>query len=415
MPVLIFFFMQLSELETLQKPEVRQLIKDNLSMDSREFALKFRGDTLPVAAMATQLKLQQKAAQKLPAWQEAGCLFTQRAYEQSSGQRAVALKDFFQGKKAVDLCGGLGVDSWAMARHFGSVVYLDADPLLCRLARLNFASLGRQNIKVRHEKAEAFLAREQGQKFDLIYLDPDRRDQEGKRRHGLEDCSPDVLSLLPQMLSLLSPVGCILLKASPLLDIAEGKRILEERGVSVSVHVIAIDNECKELLFSISPPELEKADLVHHHLDRKGETGSFCFPWGAEVDLGREEIGKGMYVYEADVAFYKSRMVLPFFKNSVLQGSMSFADGYFYSHELNLDLPARIFMLEKVLPFKPKKLRGILKKEGVERINISRRHFDLSVRKIIEKTGIVLGGEDYLLFTQNLKNERLALIAKRIK
>ncbi|MBR1782234.1 MAG: hypothetical protein IJ753_01785 [Bacteroidales bacterium] len=159
-----------------------------------------------------------------------------------------------------DLTGGLGVDSWAFSKVFGRVLYNEMRPELAKAAEHNFQLLGATNIVVRNAAlgpscpapgASSCPAptghlpvREILGDFrpDILYLDPARRAEDGRKVFRLEDCQPDVLSLLPELLE-----ACpkLLLKLSPMADIT---LVCKQLGCVKQVHVVAAGGECKELL-----------------------------------------------------------------------------------------------------------------------------------------------------------------------
>ena len=171
------------------------------------------------------------------------------------------------GSRIADLTGGLGVDSWAFAQVFGEVLYNEMRPELAEAAAHNFHELGMTNITVRNfalvsgdslgsdeprnDKgesgpvipSEASVSQILGSFCpDVIFLDPARRGADGRKVFRLEDCQPDVLQLLPELLA-----ACpkLLLKLSPMADIS---LVCKQLGYVKEVHVVAADGECKELL-----------------------------------------------------------------------------------------------------------------------------------------------------------------------
>ena len=156
-----------------------------------------------------------------------------------------------------DLTGGLGVDSWAFSKRFGQVLYNEMRPELAKAAEHNFRLLGAANIVVRnaalgplsgalsrtaptaHQSVREILG---DFRPDMIYLDPARRAEDGRKVFRLEDCRPDVLTLLPELLD-----ACpkLLLKLSPMADIS---LVCSQLGCVREVHVVAAGGECKELL-----------------------------------------------------------------------------------------------------------------------------------------------------------------------
>ncbi|MDO4999170.1 MAG: hypothetical protein Q4E27_02860 [Bacteroidales bacterium] len=140
----------------------------------------------------------------------------------------------------LDLTGGLGVDSWAFSQVAGKVVYFERSEELAAAAVRNFARLGAGPIEVR---CETVTPETELPEADLIYADPARRDAAGRKVFLLEDCTPDILTLLPQMLR---KAPAVLLKLSPMADLA----MLAGRLSPFlrEIHVVELDGEVKELL-----------------------------------------------------------------------------------------------------------------------------------------------------------------------
>ncbi len=150
-----------------------------------------------------------------------------------------------------DLTGGYGVDTFFLSGHFTHTDYVEQDAELCRIAAHNF-SLQPSDIAVHNTTAETFLATA-GQ-YDLIFADPYRRDSHGGKVFRLADCTPDLVQLLPAIMEHLNPDGLILLKLSPMLDISQALKELSvvrdpASLVRWNVHVVAVKNEVKEVLF----------------------------------------------------------------------------------------------------------------------------------------------------------------------
>jgi len=165
----------------------------------------------------------------------------------------------------LDLTGGLGVDSWAFSQVAGQVIYYERDPELAAAAERNFARLGAGNIEVR---CETVTPETELPEAELIYADPARRNAAGRKVFLLEDCTPDVLTLLPQMLR---KAPAVLLKLSPMADLA----MLAGRLSPFlrEIHVVESEGEVKELLCLMcrEPASLEpEIVLVRLH----GDTGT---------------------------------------------------------------------------------------------------------------------------------------------
>ena len=164
--------------------------------------------------------------------------------------------------KIADLTGGLGVDSWAFSEVAGEVLYNEMNPELAAAARHNFKELGVTNIFIKNQEATADSLEDLIGDFkpDVIFIDPARRDSAGKKVFLLEDCSPDVLKMLPELFKI---SRFVLLKLSPMADISMAVERLDRtyeayrqdtcgdgwNGQWVrEVHVVASGGECKELL-----------------------------------------------------------------------------------------------------------------------------------------------------------------------
>ncbi len=427
--------MKLEELSSLDRKEVREVMEDYLGSDPAKFALKFRDSNLPTAALATQIDLLPKAAKKLPDWYNARCFFTRRGLEQASSQESLRVKNWGTGLRAIDLTGGLGVDVWHISKHFQRVDYVEPDPVLCQLARINFRQLGRENISIHASTAEVFIqSLPEEAAYDLIYLDPDRRNASGQRVAAFEDCQPNVLSLLPDLIRHLAPGGEVWIKASPMLDIAEGRRQLLLLAAGVRAEVISQDNEVKEVLFRIREKVGDKdAEVVCHIVRKDGlhrfqglpkeEPGENSIQSEnmegaekAEKEGLAEKDSKGQYLYEADVALYKAGLVQAYFHAiHGFSGEMNHPEGYFFSDLCLEELPARIFKVLAQWPYKPKMLKRELKNRGIEKMEVSRRYFDLSVKLVYQQLGVKPGGDQYLILTRSRNGERIALLCERIR
>ena len=185
----------------------------------------------------------QKVARKLPAWASAGIeVPSALALEQCSSSATASYKSFLIGHPnlLLDLTGGLGVDSWAFSQVAERVVYFEQNAELAAAAARNFAKLGADNIEVRNETVTPETELPEA---DLIYADPARRNAAGRKVFLLEDCTPDILTLLPMLLRK-APV--VLLKLSPMADLA---MLADRLGPALrEIHVVESDGEVKELL-----------------------------------------------------------------------------------------------------------------------------------------------------------------------
>ncbi len=410
--------MTLEELHAIDQPHVQELIFRHLEDDPADFALRFHGQPLPVAAMATQLRIYQRAVQKLPTWVQHQCWFTARAYEQSTSELAARLKPLPAVRRVVDLTGGLGVDVWHLAQSCEEVLYVDADPFLCELAQMNFKRLGMDNVTVRNGRAEEVLLEAHELAFDLVVIDPDRRSSSGTRKTPLNAYSPDLTQLLPAYLQQFpqGPHPIFFLKLSPLLDLSALEAEFSPLGGSLQFHVVAVDGGVKEVLVEWNPnaPTPEKVSVALH-LHRAGQDHHYTLP-GISIamdDLEMEEL-VGKMAFEPDNAAYHARVVGELCREELgIKGKMARADGYYFGEEWQGNFPGRVYRILDALPYKPKQLKKELKRRGWKKANLTRRGFDLSVQKIQAALRIETGGAHYLLFTRLGNGDRVTLLGER--
>ena len=200
----------------------------------------------------TTLEVRRKLRTKVPQWWAVPSLhypFRLSGEQCSSAETAryktaVALSALASPTTLADLTGGLGVDTWAFAQEFGEVLYNEMRPELAAAAEFNFLELGLRNVAVRSRELRPGTLTDILGDFrpDILFLDPARRSGDGRKMFRLEDCQPDVLQLLPELLS-----ACprVLLKLSPMADIT---LVCMQLGCVKQVHVVAAEGECKELL-----------------------------------------------------------------------------------------------------------------------------------------------------------------------
>ncbi|MGN1225788.1 MAG: hypothetical protein ACI4TL_00965, partial [Candidatus Cryptobacteroides sp.] len=216
-------------------------------------------------------KREKKLLAKLPLWAEteglqpAGTLALEQSSSQSAAHfKAELLSHILPTKSCIaDLTGGMGSDSWAFSEKFSEVHYFEKETSLCEAAEHNFRLLCQKanrpcNIKIHNlEINPDSLKSLSGLKADCIYLDPARRNKEGKKVFLIEDCSPNLLELLPTLESL-SPY--ILVKYSPMADISMLRKRIGESLSShkiLSIGICSLKGEVKEVLVLIGKEKLE--------------------------------------------------------------------------------------------------------------------------------------------------------------
>ncbi|MEO0583266.1 MAG: hypothetical protein AAF135_13665 [Bacteroidota bacterium] len=398
------------DIQILTDDRVRQLINDHIDEDPIRFALTFQSNEIPISLVSTQLKYLQRAKDKLPTYYNYRALIPPLAYEQASSERAAQMKRF-SGARCLDLTMGLGVDTLHFSHHFDHVTSLEIQPHLHQVGKHNFASMGISNVHMLHTSAEDFLHVYQDSPFDLIFVDPARRDAQGKRVYKLQDCAPNVIELWNNLRNIGKR---IVVKVSPLYDIYAA---LREIPTLTGISVISIKNEVKEVWLEWEEG-YEGSNLLKLRLfDGEKET-EFRFDWeGAVPPLTLPDTHPPYWV-EPDVAFYKARRLstLAYNHQDTWARGLNDAMGFIAAEvaEWEDQIPGRIFEVKEVFPFKPKQLKKYFKAQDLTRLHVIQRAFPLTVAQIRQQLNLREGGKLYLLCTV-WKGQKVAYLTERKK
>lgn len=387
----------------------RQFIQEHQHEEAATIMLQAkRYPHLPVQELVQQIQARQKAAQKLPVWvNHPEVVFPVAvSVEQSSSDVAAQFKaSLVAGALLVDLTGGFGVDSFYFAKRFTKVVHVEQNAELQEIAQHNFTLLQAQNIQSAHTTAEDFLHEFDGT-ADIIYLDPARRGGTNEKLHLLQDCSPDVLHLLPL---LLSKAKAVLLKTSPMLDI---DLALEQLQHVAKVWVVAVQNEVKEVLYLLQreAPQPDQVERIAVNLLTAGGAQELTLTKADEESAKVTYSDPAGFVYEPNAAILKAGAYR--FLNQHLHLYKLHPNSHLYtSPTLVPDFPGRSFRCLGVSRYNRKELlRQLLDKQA----NITVRNFPESVADIRRKTGIREGGPTYLLFTTDMHQKPVVLICQKV-
>jgi len=387
----------------LLQPEVQAFIKEYEGEDLRHLMLqKDKYAHLPIRDIIEQLSGRKKALKKLPTWYNtAGILYPSAvSIEQSSSEITAKYKaGLFSGNSALDLTGGFGVDSFYLAQKFTRLCYVEKNEELAQIAQHNFNCLQQENIKTELLSAEDFLAHNR-QKYDLIYIDPDRRPGQ-KRAIGFHESKPDLPDLLPGLRKISTNV---LVKASPMMDITLG---IKELGYVKMVIVLAIDNEVKELLFWLTSQD----DAVKIRCVNIGREGEQILDFTiTEEQQEYCEYGKILkYLYEPNAAIMKAgayNLLCTKFGLKKLHPNTHL----YTSQVLINDFPGRKF---RVIGDEGYNKRKVLPLLSSSKANISVRNFSNSPEQMKKKLSLKDGGQQYLFGYRNEDDDlRIAVCEK---
>ena len=348
-------------------------------------------------------------------------------------------EDFSEEIEFVDLTGGFGVDFSYIASRLGvKSMYVERQAHLCEAAKENFGRLGLKNaivkngdgIEVLHsfalkkddaaseslgiteEQSRSLLKTNLGLK--LIFIDPARRDDAGNKVVSLKDCTPDVTLLQEEMLS---KADYVIIKLSPMLD---WHRAISELSHVREVHIISVNNECKELLLVLSARNMGdvEASSADGEVKHAGNLRIYCVNDAQsfvcdELDMESSSViiappvlEEMQYLYEPNASLMKAGC---FSVLSERYGArmLSKNSHLFVSMEPIEDFPGRSFRIIAISSFNKKELKRYL--SGIAKANIATRNFPLSVAELRKRLKLKDGGETYI-FATTLSNESHVLV-----
>ncbi len=388
-----------SEIELLKQQEIRDQIE--LAIDRPHLDVALDKSIVHSSLIASQIKYLQRAKSKIPHYFEARCIIPSLAFEQSSSYATTSVRTI-SGESVLELTCGLGVDTIALSRHFKRVVTLERDENLALVARENFKRLGATNIEVVNCAAEEYLA-ECCERFDWVYVDPDRRGEDGKKKILLEECSPNIIALEPLLCKVANSLA---IKCSPLFDVDEAFRLYPYSRVEV----VSVGDECKEVNI-----------YLQRGLDRAEQIAAIAVGKG-EVSVARNEVSirpiqqvdneEYKYLIIPDVALQKSRLAQHIIGEIA---TIESDNGYGFATEqsiVNRDENRHLSRIEKIEwmgEYEPKKIRKELANRGIKRAEILKRNFPYSIAQITKQLKISEGGRQKIALTK-LKNRLIILI-----
>lgn len=359
----------------------------------------------PYPILLQQLAARQKARFKLPGWYaKKGILFPPPpALEQCSSELCAAYKSkHFGADRVADITGGMGVDAAAFAAKASALLFAEPDAQRLAFAQHNFKALGLSGITLMNSRAEDLGEALSAFQPDLIYLDPSRRDAAQKRKTLLKDLSPDISTLQEALLTVAPQV---LVKLGPMLDISAA---LKELPHTTQVHVLSVQNECRELLFLL---EKTKAPVKIICAELNSETEStFSFFPDEEKKAACEYTGAQDYLYDPYAGVCKAG---PF---RLLQqrfgcGKLHPNTHVYTSKALIEDFPGRIFKLLHLLPYDKEQ---ILSHTG-GKATLVMRNFPVKTEELEKKLKLKASAAIWIFLYRDYKEQLKAAVAERIR
>lgn len=356
-----------------------------------------------------QIASRQRAKNKLPSWYSNEHLLfpSEISVEQSSSETTAQYKaTLCAGNSLLDLTTGFGIDLLTMAPNFSVVYGVEPNSDLCNLVKANANALKITQLKQFNQTAEEFLMSESAKHVDWLYIDPSRRNSQGNRVN-IEFYTPDIFALKKQILKIADK---ILIKLSPMLDI---KMLLREFPECDKIHIVATENECKEILLEIDTRTPITENRIYKTINiKKKEAEIFEFSEETEAKvpllLGTPE--EGDFLYEPNAAIMKSGG----YKTITLQYNVAkiHKNSHLYiSKEKIENFPGRRFQIFQIIDnFSKINLKKMLPQKSY---NLTVRNFPESADNLKKNLKIRDGGNDYLFATTVEPEKHLLLRCRK--
>ena len=380
---------------------LENFIVNHINDDKWKLTLKIKSNlsnTLNANLLVETVSNYKKALHKVPTLASKYCWLPTKSYEQASSELTAFYKSKFEnGNCILDLCGGLGVDDIAFAKQFEKVISLDADEELNEIVKWNFKKLNIKNIERISIFAETYI-KTNNVVFDMVYMDADRRPGGNLKSFKLEDCTPNIIQILPTVKQFTDK---LLIKLSPLVDIDYCKTVLQN---IIEIHIVAVKNEVKEILLflnfnSMVEPKIKAINIINKDFIQQFEY----------IKINNSEIAnwvEPLYFFEPNASIIKANLSANYAESLGLK-MLAENSHFFVGKSMSNNFMGRTFRIIHTCIFSKSYLTNYLKENKINKANISRRNFPINEAEIAKQFNIKDGGEEYLFFTQNSIGEKL--------
>jgi hypothetical protein len=385
--------------------KIQKFINDNIDANLSKLALqKNPFPNVNWISILNQIEAKKKSKQKLPSWfSTENIIYPNKiSIEQTSSETTALYKSsIVSGKSLVDLTAGFGVDDFYFAQKIKKVVHCEINTELSDIVKHNFEQLNVKNIVCYSGDSLEILVK-LNTNFEWIYIDPSRRNIAKGKVFMLKDCLPDV----PENLELFFKYSnSILIKTSPLLDISLG---LSELQHVKKIHIVAIDNEVKELLWELRQDFSGKINIQTVNITKEK---NHYFNYQRNCNLGTVNYSlPSNYLYEPNSAIMKSggfdELGIAFNLKKLHKHS------HLYTSSKPMLFPGRVFEIEQSFLYRKEEIKQYLENT---KANVTTRNFPDSVENIRKKWKIKEGGNQYCFFTTDINNDKIVLICRKIE
>lgn len=387
----------------LLNEDVQEYIKARIDDDLKSLAFKKNPfPDIDWKEILIQIESRKKAEKKLPTWfNSSNILYPPKLnLEQSSSETTAQYKSsLVSGNSLIDLTGGFGIDCFFFSKKVNQVVHCELNNELSEIVKHNYQKMGISNIECKTGNSTDIL--KEYRHFDWIYIDPSRRNDLRQKVFLLKDSLPNVPELLDFYFEYSEN---ILVKTSPLIDLSSG--INELRNVK-EIHIVAIDNEVKELLWILEKNYSGNIKIKAVNITDK-QTNIFEFIYGIENTVSLSLPQK--YLYEPNATIMKSGGFSEIGKRFNLKKLHQHTQ-LFTSDEL-VDFFGRVFEIQQIISFTKQNMKDYIRNIQA---NVTVRNFPETVENLRKKWNIKDGGNLYIFFTTDAQNNKIILLCKKIQ
>jgi len=383
--------------------DVQQFISDNLKSDITKLILKgspFKD--VSIQELANQIIAKQKSEHKLTSWFQSKNIYypPKVSIEQTSSEITANYKsELVEGTSIIDITGGFGVDCFYFSKRFKEVLHCEINTELSSIVKHNNQQLNIKNVVTFSGDGIAYL-KNAIVNFDCIYIDPSRRNNLKEKVFLLKDCVPNV----PENIDFLfSKTNQILLKNSPILDITSA---INELQFVKEIHVIAVKNEVKEVLFLLEKNYEEEIQIKTINILKKN---SQKFNFNLNKKVVSSYSAPLTYLYEPNAALLKSGGFHHI--STQLNVFKLHQHSHLYTAENLINFPGRSFKIETVISYDKKQIRKLV---SSKKANITTRNFPKTVAQIRLETKIKDGGTLFLFFTTNNDGKFIVIFCSKL-
>lgn len=390
-------------IQQLLQDKIQNFISENLNSDSAKLALsKNPFSEVNYTDILHQIISKKKAKEKLSTWfLTEHIIYPEKiSIEQTSSEITAKYKaSLVSGENLIDCTGGFGIDDYYFSKQFKNVIHCEINSNLSEIVQHNFKQLQIKNITC-FSGDSTNLLQNLNQQFDCIYIDPSRRNDAKGKVFLLADCLPNVVDLQDFYYQF---TNTILIKTAPILDLQAG--LIELKNVA-EIHIVAVDNEVKELLWLIKKANTEHPIIFAVNIEKEHS-------FSTKIELTKDHKATfslpKKYLYEPNASLMKSggfEAVSTLFSVEKLH-----QHSHLYTSDELKDFHGRRFEIIQEIAFQKNEVKQFIQNK---KMNVSTRNFPLKPEEIKKKHKIQDGGALFAFFTTNLKNEKIVLLCNKI-